>query len=78
SCGAAGWTGGLGVRIIVVAFAAVPVLAGRVAFPTGRRADFDTFFVVARTLFAPFFAAWLVVFADRPAVFVECSLIISI
>jgi hypothetical protein len=54
------------------------VLAGRVAVPTGWRADFDAFFVAARTPFAAFLAARLAVLADRPAVFVECLLIASI
>jgi len=47
-----------------------------VTLPTGRRAD--VFFAVTRTLFALFFAVRLVVWADRPAVFAECLLIISI
>jgi hypothetical protein len=54
------------------------VLAGRVAVPTGWRADFEAFFVAARTLFAAFLAVRLAVLADRPAAFVECLLIASI
>jgi hypothetical protein len=79
---ATGCIGGLDVRIIFVVFAglaaAVAARAGRVALPTGRRADFDTFFVVARALFSLFFAVRRVVLADRPAVFAECLLINSI
>jgi hypothetical protein len=75
---ATGCIGGLDVRIIFVVFAglaaAVAARAGRVALPTGRRADFDIFFAVARALFALFFA----VLADRPAVFAEGLLINSI
>ena len=70
----------LDVRIIFVGFAeamaGVAVRAGRVALPTGRRAD--VFFAVTRTLFALFFSVRLVVLADRPAVLAECLLIISI
>jgi len=52
----------------------MPVLAGRVALPTGRP-DFKTFFAAARTVFAPFFAIRLVALADRRAAFAECLLI---
>jgi hypothetical protein len=79
---AAGCIGGLDVRIIFVVFAplaaAVAARAGRVALPTGRRADFDTFFAGARSLFALFFAVRRVVLADRLAVFAECLLMNSI
>jgi len=50
----------------------IVVLAGRVAVPTGWRADFEAFFVAERTPFAGFLAARLAVLADRPAAFVEC------
>ena len=77
---ATGCIGGLEVRIIFVVFAelaaAAAARAGRVALPTGRRADFDSFFSGARSLFALFLAG--VVLADRPAVFAECLLINSI
>jgi hypothetical protein len=79
---ATGCTGGLGVRIILMAFtgleAIVAALAGRVDLPTGKRADLDTFVAVARAPFALFFAVRLVVLADRPAVFAECLLINTI
>jgi hypothetical protein len=79
---AIGCTGGLGVRIILMAFteleAIMAALAGRVDLPTGKRADLDTFVAVARAPLALFFAVRLVVLADRPAVFVECVLIKTI
>jgi hypothetical protein len=79
---ATGCTGGLGVRIILMAFtgleAIVAARAGRVDLPTGKRADLDTFVAVARAPFALFFAVRLVVLADRPAVFAECLLIDTI
>jgi len=79
---ATGCTGGLGVRIILTVFtgleAIVVALVGRVILPTGERADLDTFAAVARAPFVLFFAVRLAVLADRPAVFVECLLIISI
>jgi hypothetical protein len=46
--------------------------------PTGDRADFDAFFAAERTLFVLFLAARPAVLVDRPAVFAECLLIISI
>jgi hypothetical protein len=46
----------------------------RLILPTGDRADFDAFFAAERTLFVLFLA----VLVDRPAVFAECLLIISI
>jgi hypothetical protein len=75
---ATGCTGGLGVRIILMAFTIMAALAGRVDLPTGKRADLDTFVAVARAPFALFFAVRLVVLADRPAVFAECLLINTI
>jgi uncharacterized membrane protein YozB (DUF420 family) len=63
---------------VFIGLTTVPVLAGRVALPTGRRADFDAFFAAARTLFALFLVVRLVALADRPAVFAECLLIRSI
>jgi hypothetical protein len=70
------------VRIILTVFTApetiVAALAGRVTFPTGKRADLDTFAAVALAPFVLFFAVRLVVLADRPAVFAECLLIASI
>jgi hypothetical protein len=73
---ATGCTGGLGVRIIFAA--ALEARVGLVALPTGNRADFDAFFAAERTLFVLFFAAPPADFVDRPAVFAECLLIISI
>jgi hypothetical protein len=58
--------------------AVAPTLAGRVAFPIGKRADLETFFAAARAPFALFFAVRLAVLADRPAAFAECLLIASI
>jgi hypothetical protein len=47
--------------------------AGRVAFPTGRRADFAAFFTGARSVLVAFLVP-AAVLADRPAVFAECLL----
>jgi hypothetical protein len=74
---AAGCIGGLDVRIIFVVFAPLAA-AVAAALPTGRRADFDTFFAGARSLFALFFAVRRVVLADRLAVFADCLLMNSI
>ena len=71
SYAATGWTGGLCVRIIFVA------PADARAVRTGERADFDAFFAAERTPFVLFLAE-RAVFVDRPAVFAECLLIISI
>jgi hypothetical protein len=71
-----GCTGGLGVRMI---FDGAPgARAMLVALPTGNRADLDAFFTAERTLFVLFLAVRRAVFVDRPSVFAECLLIISI
>jgi hypothetical protein len=51
---------------------------GRVALLTGRRADFDAFFISARALLAPFLSGRRVALDDRPAVLVELLLMTSI
>jgi hypothetical protein len=61
----------LGARIAVAAL-------GRVALLTGRRADFDAFFISARALLAPFLSGRRVALDDRPAVLVEWLLMASI
>src|SRR5450631_3015180 len=94
SSAATGCTGGLGVRIILAADlsadlgamlgARIAVAAlGRVALLTGRRADFDAFFISARALsaralLAPFLSGRRVPLDDRPAVLVEWLLMASI
>jgi hypothetical protein len=76
SCAATGCTGGLCVRIIFVAAPCTRMV--RLILPTGDRADFEAFFAAERTLFVLFLAVRLAVLVDRPAVFAECLLIISI
>lgn len=50
----------------------------RAAFPAGRRPVLDAFFTVERAALVVFLVLLPAVFAERPAVFVECLLMFYI
>ena len=58
--------------------ARIAVTVGRVALPTGRRADFDAFLGTARAFLAVFLSEPPVALADRLAVLVDWLLMASI